>query len=588
MGGLAGFVGDAGQGALARMLASPAASGRPASINGSSSVAVFGCHDAGIAEDRDRGDFLALVGYARIRHRAVPVADLLRRFQRDGERCLATLAGEFAIAARLGARTFVARDALGTRPLYVADTSRGALFSTSLHALIYAGVETTIDLDAVVRSLVLGFSTAPGTALASVRQLGPGEVWQLAPTRLARGWFSLRERLDTSRSLALATRRVDAAMSKAVTRAIPNGARVAAFLSGGLDSSLVLARLVESGTKVDAFTLSFGAHLPGEMRYARAVAQHLGVQQHIVELDARRFSDAIPHAVRALEDLVSETITVPNYLLAAEAAKVADVVFTGEGGDQSFGGPKNVGMALAYAYQTHPAAPPLSHTWLSLFPYFWGDLERALQPGVLADFDTEALANDVGTRFWGSSRGTRGSFVGRVMVANTVIKGGHYILLKAAKVIGAAHDIAVRSPMYDRDLVELAVTIPPWQKADGTDEKLVLRRAALRSLPKWVVHRPKRGMMVPLGYWFARDLGVLAHDVLTQSAVQSRGLFRWPYIDGLLAQTPASRARGRGRALDELWLVLMTELHHRAIEEAAREARSTRDRAVTLARAAHA
>ena len=88
-----------------------------------------------------------------------------------------------------------------------------------------------------------------------------------------------------------------------------------------------------------------------------------------------------------LEDVVSEAIAVPNFLLAREASRSADVLFTGEGGDQSFGGPKNLGMALAYAYAGHPAAPPLAQTYVSLFHYLWNDLSEALEPRVLASFD---------------------------------------------------------------------------------------------------------------------------------------------------------------------------------------------------------
>ena len=79
------------------------------------------------------------------------------------------------------------------------------------------------------------------------------------------------------------------------------------------------------------------------------------------------------------------------------------------------------------------------------------------------------------------------------MIGNTVVKGGSNILVKAAKMIGYAHDVGLRSPMFDRRVVELAFTIPPWQKLDGAEEKLVLRRAALRSLPAWVVNRPSAG-----------------------------------------------------------------------------------------------
>jgi len=577
MGGLAGCVGDTPRAAaaLGRMLLAPAARGLPLRRGAVAAVAVLGERDADLAQDVDRGELLALCGYVRLRGRPSNAREVLAAWRARGDALLDALSGEFAIAARVGGRFVVTRDALGTRPLYVGELPRGGLaFSTSLFALLYAGAPPDIDLDAVVRGLVLGYPTSPGTALASVRQLGPGELWELAPRRATRRWFVPTERLDTQRSLGAWVRLVDRAVTRAVKDAIPPGEPVAAFLSGGIDSSIVLARVHESGTPVEAFTLYFGDHLPGEMRYARAVAAHLGVRHHTLEIDPRRFCDGIEPAIERLEDVLSEAIAVPNFLLAREAAKTARVLFTGEGGDQSFGGPKNVGMALGYAYGSHPFASPLAHTYLSLHHYLWRDLPAALEPRVLAAFDPERLADDVGRRFFGERIPRSGSFVGSVMIGNTVIKGGNNILVKASKTIGFPNDLALRSPMYDRRLVELAFTIPPWHKLDGSEEKLVLRRAALRSLPAWVVDRPKRGMSLPMGYWFARDLGALARDALTERSVRDRGLFRWSYVEKLLAHTPVSRHHARSSSLDRLWLVLMTELHHRAIDRIAREARA--------------
>jgi len=578
MGGLAGCIQrdevQAGA-ALERMLLSPAARGAPARRARSAATAVFGKRDADIAEAVERGDVLALCGYVRLRGRSSDAAEVLAAWRAKGEPTLDALSGEFAIAGRIGGRLFVARDALGARPMYVGELPRGGIaFSTSLFALLFAGARPEIDYDSVVRGLVLGYPTSPGTALTSVRQLGPGEIWELAPKRTVRRWFVPIERLNKRRTLAASVRLVDRAVTHAVEDAIPPGARVAAFLSGGIDSSIVLARVHESGTPVEAYTLFFGDHLPGEMRYARAVAQHLGVRHHTLEVDARRFCDGIEPAVDRLEDVLSEEIAVPNFLLAREAAKSADVLFTGEGGDQSFGGPKNVAMALSYAYSSHPAAAPLAHTYLSLHRYLWNKLDRAVEPRVLAAFDPEKLADDVARRFFDDRVPRNGSFVGHVMIGNTVIKGGNNILIKAAKTIGFANDLAIRSPMYDRRLVELAFTIPPWHKLDGSAEKLVLRLASLRSLPEWVVHRPKRGMSLPMGYWFARDLGALARDVLTERTVRDRGLFRWSYVEKLLAHAPVSRHHDRFPSLEQLWLVLMTELHHRSIDRTAREVRA--------------
>lgn len=590
MGGLAGcaVAGDLPADlVLGRMLLTPAAQGRRVRRGQAWPTAVFGERDVDLAENVPRGELVAVSGYVRMRGRVASAAELLDAWRAKGERLLTSLSGEFSIAIFMADRVVVARDALGTRPMYVAEVSRGGvLFSTSMFALLYAGARADLDYDAVARSLVLGYPTAPATALAGVRQLGPGEVWELAPRRITRRWFVPRERLDPERSLASSVRAVNREVTRAVCDAIPAGSHVAAFLSGGIDSAIVLARLRESGTKVEAFTLFFGNDLPGEVRYARAVARHLRVPHHLLEVDATRFCDGIEPTVLHLEDVVSEAIAVPNFLLAGEASRTAEVLFTGEGGDQSFGGPKNLGMALAYAYAGHPAAPSLAHAYLSLHHYLWNDLSEALEPHVLAAFDRERLADDVARRFFDHGpRKRSGSFVGQVMIGNTVIKGGSNILVKAAKTIASAHDLALRSPMFDRRLVELAFTVPPWHKLDGTEEKLVLRRAALRSLPRWVVDRPKRGMTLPLPVWFDGKLGTVARDVLTERAVRERGIMRWSYVERLLASSRLARDRMHDRSLDKLWLALVSELHHRTIDRVAMEAQALDAHGTVLERA---
>jgi asparagine synthase (glutamine-hydrolysing) len=413
------------------------------------------------------------------------------------------------------------------------------------------------------------------TAIARIRQLAAGEVWTLAPQRSVRRYFRPVERIVPRRSLSAAAREVDREVTRAVRDAIPSSGRVGAFLSGGIDSAIVLARLREAGADVDAFTLHFGDALPSEIRYARAVAEHLGVRHHVLELDARRFCDGVEPAAMHLEDVLSEAIAVPNYLLARLAARDVDVLFTGEGGDQSFGGPKNIGLVIARAYSGHPASPSLGQAYAEIHQYLANDLDAALAREFREAFDLERLATDVADPFFDARRHGR-TFVGGVMIGNTIVKGGNNILPKVAKTIGAANDVALRSPLFDRDLVRLAFTIPPWQKlSGGGEEKIVLRLASRRSLPRHVVDRPKRGMSLPLGAWLDGELGEMARDILTERAVRTRGVFRWPYVERILRREALPNDAARLRSNEKLWLVLVTEIHLRVLDRLARAAKES-------------
>ncbi len=566
---MGGFVGVAGavdaDGTLARMLAAPAVAGRARMF--ARSMAVCGSRDAEIVDAGE--DALAISGYVRHRGRALRARALLELWREQGQDVLPELDGEYSLAVVVGGATIVARDRYGARPLYVADRpGGGVLFATSIGPLLAAGVPVDVNRDGVLRSLVLGYVPAPDTALSRVTQLAPGETRTLHPRRTSIRWYSPRERVDVRRTMAAATRALDAAVTRAVELALPPSGRIGAFLSGGIDSSLVLARVHESGRNVEAFTLHFGDALPGELRYALAVAKHLGVRHHVLEIGARAFVDAIEPALLHLEDALSEPIAVPNFLLAREAARTCDVVFTGEGGDPSFGGPKNVGMVLAAAYCGSPQAPSLAQAYMTSHHHLADDLDVALTPEWRAGLDFRSLSAMLAAHVAPPRRVRRTTFVGGLMRSNLVLKGGNNILVKVAKMVGA-HDVALRSPLFDRDVVELALTIPPWQKLWGTEEKVVLKRAAARSLPSAVIDRPKRGMAVPLRAWLGGPLGELARDTLTARSVRERGMFRWEYVERLLRLERMPTDLARSRSSEKLWLVLVIELHRRALERLA-------------------
>jgi asparagine synthase (glutamine-hydrolysing) len=125
-------------------------------------------------------------------------------------------------------------------------------------------------------------------------------------------------------------------------------------------------------------------------------------------------------------------------------------------------------------------------------------------------------------------------------------------------------------------VVRAAFTVPPWQKQEGTAEKLVLRTIARRWLPPACVDRPKRGMSLPMEAFLRGALGDLARDTLTERAVRDRGIFRWEYVEPLLRLSPQASDAARSRSPAKLWLLLVTELHHQTLDRLARDARAVR------------
>ena len=516
----------------------------------------FGPRDAfGVS---DQGDWVVVVGYARVGRRLLDGATLLDHLRRRGAPGVADLTGELALAACIDGRTFIARDRYGTRPLYYAAHGGGHVFATAIRPLLAAGVSAEVDRSAVVTSLVLGYVPAPRTALAHVRQVQPGQFVHLGRVARPSTYYAPVARVR-HRNFALSASALDDALTEAVEQA-PASGRVGAFLSGGLDSSIVLARLREVGHDIEAFTLHFGDTLPSEIRYAEEAARHVGVRHHVLTLRARAFCDALEPALRHLEDLLSEPIAVPNFLLAREAARTRDVVFTGEGGDPIFGGPKNVGMVLERMY----GARRLGAAYLSAHHHLADDLDLALMPDWRRAFDDAALAREIEHRIEPRVHGE--TFVGQLMATNLAMKGGSNILVKVSKMVGA-HGVALRSPLFDPRVIELGLAIPPWHKLQGTGEKMILKRAVARSLPASIIDRPKRGMSVPLRAWFDGPLGRLAGDVLAPRRIKERGIFRPDYVRKLLSFEKLPSDLARSRAAEKLWLVLVCELHQRSLEQ---------------------
>jgi asparagine synthase (glutamine-hydrolysing) len=537
---------------LARMSACPVVG--DANVTRVATAAYVGKRDAGGAAAFDA--WVVIAGFVREDDRVLSSDEVLRRLRARGIDAVASFGGEFALAARFGRDTFIARDRHGTRPLYYAEARCGHLFATAMGPLLAARVPAAIDRGAVITSLVLGYVPAPATVLVNVKQVPPGHIVKLAASASPRAYWVPRERI-VPRGLPASARSLDRALTRAVARAPAEG-RVGAFLSGGLDSSLVLARLRELGREVEAYTLHFGDRLPSEIRYATSVARHVGVRHHVLDLDARAFCDAIEPSLVHLEDLLSEPIAVPNFLLAREAARTRDVVFTGEGGDPLFGGPKNIGMVLERLY----GARRLGASYLSAHHHLFDDLDSALETPWRRAFDDEALLGAIERCI--VARKPSETFVGQLMVTNLAMKGGSNILVKVSKMVGA-HGLALRSPLFDPLVVDAGLAIPPWHKLRGTDEKIVLKHAVRRSLPAEVVERSKRGMAVPLRAWFAGTLGELAHDVLTPRRVRERGIFRPEYVARLLAHEKLPSDLARSRGAEKLWLVLVCELHQRTI-----------------------
>ncbi len=479
---------------------------------------------------------------------------------RSGE--LGAVTGAFALAwLDPGGALHLARDAIGERSLFYASTPEGLTFASTVRDLLAAGVPAYLDTGAVSAYLAYGYIPGRRTLVEGISELLPGEHVEVRDGELRRGrlWSGPPEDAapDTDRRYSEELRGI---LERAVTRRLPDDGPVAVTLSGGIDSSLVLALAgrLHIGD-VTAHSLSFGRTAPNELAYARLVALHCGVDHHIVDLSAKRVIEGFDASIGALSKPIGEPLTVANTLLFERTASSARVVLNGEGGDPCFGGPKNVPMLLREIYGPGALEQPEGHlerSYLRAHRKCFDELARAVDtpPGELE----AELFDHLHDERWPT-------LVNRLTALNVTFKGAHHILAKVDHLSRASGAVA-RSPLFDRDVVDAALRMPAQLKLNGRVEKYVLKQAVEDIVPRLIRDRRKSGMRVPVEAWLTgRRFDRFARERILDG-LAPRGLFRRDYLESLVR--PGEHPPPRRGA--KIWLLLSLEAWLRVVLDGAR------------------
>ena len=352
----------------------------------------------------------------------------LEQLARQGR--LGEVEGAFALAWLDGDDLHLVRDSVGERGAYYAQIAGGVAFASTLRPLLDGGIVPR-GLNAGSLPAYLSFGYLPGreTLVEGVFELLPGQHLLFRGDRLRdeRFWI-LPPEDEQPEDEDVYRHRLRARLEQAVRRRLPASGPVAATLSGGIDSSLVVALASRlHGGSVSTFSLSFGRGIPNELGFSSAVASHCGTNHHVVELSPRTVMDRFDVTMAALSTPIGEPLSVANSLLFEAASERASVVLNGEGGDPCFGGPKNVPMILSDLYgpvRTDDGPRHLARSYLAAHRKCFTELERMLDPDVLAAGALEAIVSPhLCDPRWSS-------LVNRLMALNVTFKGGHHILPK--------------------------------------------------------------------------------------------------------------------------------------------------------------
>jgi asparagine synthase (glutamine-hydrolysing) len=540
---------------------------------------------------------------------------LLHLYAEEGVEMLTKLNGIFAFAIYDGRSQgrrgevkagdlFLARDGLGVKPLYYAETEHGFLFASELKALLECS-HLTRDLDHVALHYYLTYlwAPAPFTPLKQVRKLPPGDALLIRNARIARHWsfyelpYGQPRHSGSENDIAAELRvRVQSAVERQLVADVPVGA----FLSGGLDSSAVVAMMqrVNRDYRPPCYCIGFAGDVdlegsPPDLPYARKVADHLGVDLRTIEVEP----DIIKHLERMLYHL-DEPQADPaaiNALLIAERARLdgIPVLLSGAGGDDIFSGyrrhwalkmerlwgwlPHGLRLGIArYARQSSHNGTPvtlrypmvrritkvLAHADLSpeerMIAYFyWSEeqIRRSLYTPELA-----AALNGVDTAEPLRKSLRRIPRESDPLNRMLYLEAKHFLAdhnLNYTDKMAMAAGVEARVPLLDLELVDFATRIPPNLKQVGRTGKAIFKKAMEPFLPREVIYRPKSGFGVPLRRWLRHELREVVEDTLSCESLRRRGLFEPVAVRRLIEWDRAGAVDGAYTILSlmciELW-----------------------------------
>ena len=521
---------------------------------------------------------------------------ILRLYEDFGADCVQHLRGMFAFAIwdSVDRSLFIARDRVGKKPLLYSHRPNGDLvFGSEFTALLeHPAVSREIDHQAIDAYLSFTCVPAPMTAYKEIRKLEPGHWlrWKNGEIDTKRYWrpdFSKKIDISEEEAIEETTRLLRESTSLRMISEVPLGA----FLSGGVDSSVVVALMAqESSTPVKTFSIGFDDEEYSELKYARIVADHVGAEHHefVVKPDAL---EILPTLVEHYGEPYADSSAVPTYYVARETRKHVTVALNGDGGDESFAGyERYVAMRMAESYRKIPGflRKPLLEFPVSLLPtsevrrsrvrdaqrFFRSAsmprVERYLQLNsafdraakselYTRDFAAELNGHDAAGVLGKWFKTANGSgIIDTTMMVDQMTYLPNDLLVKV-DIASMANSLEARSPFLDHNVIEFAAKLPESLKLNGADTKSFLKKVAARLVPREVIYRRKMGFGVPVGNWFRAEMKDFVREVLLSEKALNRGVIRPEAIRRYVDEHTEARQDHSFR----LWTLLMLELWFR-------------------------
>jgi asparagine synthase (glutamine-hydrolysing) len=517
---------------------------------------------------------------------------IIHAYDRYGADCPKYLRGMFAFAIwdEEKEELFLARDRVGKKPLLYAELNQQIVFGSEFSALLlHPDISRDIDYRALHYYLSFMCVPAPLTAYRAIKKLEPGHTlrWRKGETRIERYWqpdFNKKLKISEEEAGERAIEILREAVRLRLISEVPLGA----FLSGGVDSSAVVALMSEESSEpVKTFSIGFEEQDFSELEHARRVAEHIGAEHHefIVCPDAM---EVLPTLVEHYGEPYADSSAIPTYYVSRETRKHVTVALNGDGGDECFAGyERYAAMRLAETYHKLPALMrdsligravswlPTSETRRSRARDAKRFIHAASLPKIerylrwVSVFDTEAKSELYSDEFlhetaalhpadflrpWFTKANGAG-VVDAALLADTMTYLPNDLLVKV-DIASMAVSLEARSPFLDHHVIEFAASLPEGMKLKGLTTKYLLKRMLKRLLPAENLNRRKMGFGVPIGHWFRGRLEGFLRETLLSDKALGRGLFRPEAVRRMVEL----HTEGRMDYAHQLWTLLMLEL----------------------------
>jgi asparagine synthase (glutamine-hydrolysing) len=517
---------------------------------------------------------------------------VLHLYEEFGPDCLQHLRGMFAFAIwdEVDRSLFLARDRVGKKPLLYSHQPNGDLiFGSEFMALLkHPAISRDVDMDALDSYLSYLCVPAPQTAFKNIRKLEPGHWmrWKDGEVRTERYWlpnFSKKIKISEGEAIEETTRLLRESTRLRMISEVPLGA----FLSGGVDSSTVVALMAqESTTPVKTFSIGFEEQDFSELKYARRVAEHVGAEYHefIVRPNAL---EILPTLVEHYGEPYADSSAIPTYYVSKETRNHVTVALNGDGGDESFAGyERYMAMEIAEIYRRIPRAlrSALIEGPINLLPtselrktrirdvqrfftsanedrkvrYFrWmSTFKPAIKQNLYSQEFSNAITQETSSfldQWFDTANGS--GILDATLLTDQMTYLPNDLLVKV-DIASMANSLEARSPFLDHKVIEFAASLPESLKMGGFRPKSLLKKVAARLVPREVVYRRKMGFGVPVGRWLRGEMKDFLRDVLLSPDSLSRGVIR----PEMIRQYVDEHIAGTFDHSFQVWTLLMMEL----------------------------